>query len=86
LPWIRCLSAIARLLAPLSACVVAEHRRTGPPGAFGGDAGLPGSQRVTRGDGTVEALGGAAEVDLAAGDRLEVLTPGGGGWGADVAS
>ena len=68
-------------LAPLSACVVAEHRRLGPPGAHGGDAGLPGSQRVIRGDGVVETLDGAAEVELAAGDRLEVLTPGGGGWG-----
>ncbi len=72
-------------LAPLSACVVAEHRRIGPPGAFGGDAGLTGSQRVIRADGTVETLGGAAEIDLVAGDRLEVLTPGGGGWGEPAA-
>lgn len=68
-------------LAPLSACVVAEHRRIGPPGAQGGDSGLPGSQRLIRADGFVETLGGAAEIDLAVGDRLEVLTPGGGGWG-----
>jgi 5-oxoprolinase (ATP-hydrolysing) len=68
-------------LAPLSACVVAEHRRDGPPGANGGDPGLAGAQFVVRANGSQEPLGGTAELELRPGDRLELLTPGGGGWG-----
>jgi 5-oxoprolinase (ATP-hydrolysing) len=68
-------------LAPLSACVVAEHRREGPPGANGGVPGRPGEQFVERAGGSRESLTGAAEVELQQGDRLELLTPGGGGWG-----
>jgi 5-oxoprolinase (ATP-hydrolysing) len=69
-------------LAPLSACVVAEHRREGPPGANGGEPGLAGEQFIERADGARESATGAAEIELKPGDRLVLLTPGGGGWGA----
>ena len=35
-------------------------------------------------DGGVEELGGCAQLELAAGEALEVLTPGGGGYGPPV--
>jgi len=73
---------IYRALAPLSACVVAEHRREGGPGLAGGESGAPGAERLLRRDGRVEVLSGHAEVDLEPGDRLVVETPGGGGFGA----
>jgi len=37
---------------------------------------------VLRGDGRVEELGSTAAVELAAGDRFIIETPGGGGYGA----
>lgn len=73
---------VYRAIAPLSACVVAEHRREGGPGLSGGEPGAPGAERVLRHDGRVEAISGHAEVDLEPGDRLVVETPGGGGFGA----
>lgn len=75
---------VYRALAPLSACVVAEHRREGGPGLSGGEPGAPGAERVLRRDGRVEAISGHAEVDLEPGDRLVVETPGGGGFGAQA--
>ena len=56
-------------LAPLSACVVAEHRREGPPGANGGEPGLAGEQFIERADGARESATGAAEIELKPGDR-----------------
>lgn len=62
-----------------AAALLATRRHTGAPGLEGGDAGQPGDDalytagRWTPWDG--------APVDLGAGDRVRVCTPGGGGWG-----
>jgi 5-oxoprolinase (ATP-hydrolysing) len=48
----------------------------------GGGAGACGRNYVVRGAGGVEELGGTAAVELKAGDRFVIETPGGGGYGA----
>jgi 5-oxoprolinase (ATP-hydrolysing) len=68
-------------LAPVSLSVLGQHRREGPAGAAGGGPGAPGRQRVLRANGEVEELGAVDARELAAGDRLLLETPGGGGWG-----
>ncbi len=68
-------------MAPMTASLVSNRRVSGPFGLAGGGAGAPGRQWVERRDGRREALGGRARVDLDAGDRLRIETPGGGGYG-----
>jgi N-methylhydantoinase B len=66
-----------------TASFVMDHGRFGPPGVCGGAAGAPNIVRVHRG-GTVyvpEHLSKDQNIRVAAGDRVEVMTPGGGGYG-----
>jgi 5-oxoprolinase (ATP-hydrolysing) len=69
-------------LEPLTLSLLTQRRDTAPFGLAGGQPGRPGVNRVLRADGTHEALGGVATVQLMPGDRLVIETPGGGGWGA----
>jgi 5-oxoprolinase (ATP-hydrolysing) len=69
-------------LAPLSLSLLTQHRREGPYGAAGGGPGLPGRQRLLRAGGEEEELAAVDAREVAAGDRLVLETPGGGGWGA----
>jgi len=69
-------------LAPVTASLLGERRDAAPWGLAGGEPGARGENRVVRADGREEALPGRARVSLAAGDALEVRTPGGGGYGA----
>jgi len=68
-------------LAPVDVSVLSERRVVAPWGLAGGGPGARGRNAVERRDGTIEELGGRAEVALARGDRLVVETPGGGGYG-----
>ena len=70
-----------RFLEPMTAVVVASRRRIAPFGLEGGESGAVGAQWVDRADGRREILAGTASVDLEAGDRFSILTPGGGGYG-----
>ena len=75
---------VRRILA-LEACganLSSQRRASGPCGAAGGGDGAPGTQRVIRADGTQQELPGEFSAELAAGDAVEVETPGGGAWGA----
>jgi 5-oxoprolinase (ATP-hydrolysing) len=67
--------------AALSGAMLANRRRTVPFGLDGGEPGAPGRTRLVRADGTVTDFDACANFDLRAGDTLEVLTPGGGGYG-----
>jgi len=67
-------------LEDVSLSVLAQHRVVAPYGMDGGGAGACGAQRVVRADGRVEQLKGIDGVELCAGDRFVVETPGGGGW------
>jgi 5-oxoprolinase (ATP-hydrolysing) len=51
----------------------------------GGAPGAPGRQRVVRASGEVVELASVDGMEVDAGDRLVLETPGGGGWGAPEA-
>ena len=57
-----------------------ERRRLRPWGLHGGEPGAVGEDWLIR-DGVAERLPGKCTVEVEPGDRLRVLTPGGGGWG-----
>ncbi|HTI02762.1 MAG TPA: hydantoinase B/oxoprolinase family protein [Acidisoma sp.] len=66
-----------------TASFVMDHGRFGPPGALGGQDGAPNIVRVHR-NGAVyipEHLSKDQNIRVTAGDRVEVMTPGGGGYG-----
>jgi 5-oxoprolinase (ATP-hydrolysing) len=68
--------------APFSGALLANRRRVPPFGIAGGHSGAPGSARVLRSSGAIETLGATALFAVAAGDAIDVWTPGGGGFGA----
>jgi N-methylhydantoinase B len=67
-------------LAPAQLTLLTERRHTQPFGAAGGAPGQRGLNELIRG-GRSERLPGKVSIPVAAGDRLRILTPGGGGWG-----
>jgi len=65
------------------ASFVMDHGRFGPPGVLGGADGAPNVVRVHR-NGEVlvpDHLSKDQDIPMRAGDRVEVMTPGGGGYG-----
>ena len=69
--------------SPAVVTVMSERRRHAPSGRLGGDPAMTG--RNTRVDATGESLLPAkVTADFAAGDKLIVATPGGGGFGAPL--
>jgi N-methylhydantoinase B len=66
-------------LEPMQFSLIAERRRRRPRGADGGEDGAPGRDTL---DG--EPLGGKSTGTMAAGSRLRIETPGGGGYGHDA--
>jgi 5-oxoprolinase (ATP-hydrolysing) len=68
--------------SPFSGALLANHRRIAPFGLAGGEAGARGEAHIRRADGTLELLSATARFEVAAGDELTVLTPGGGGFGS----
>lgn len=61
--------------------LMGERRRNRPWGLSGGGPGSPGEDWLIHPSGDRERLAGKTTVEVSAGDRLLVLTPGGGGWG-----
>ncbi len=70
-----------QFLEPMTAAILSSHRTDSPFGVAGGESGASGRNRITRSNGVVEELGGIAERQMEAGDRLTIETPGGGGFG-----
>ncbi|HTT01573.1 MAG TPA: hydantoinase B/oxoprolinase family protein [Steroidobacteraceae bacterium] len=68
--------------APVSGALLGNRHRVAPFGLAGGSCALPGAARVLRRSGAVEELEATARFVLDSGDELEILTPGGGGYGA----
>ena len=67
---------------PFSGALLANHRRIAPFGLAGGQSAARGEALIRRANGAVERLGATARFEVAPGDELTVLTPGGGGFGA----
>lgn len=65
------------------ASFVMDHGRFGPPGVLGGGDGAPNVVRIHRDGETIVPphLSKDQNIAIKAGDRVEVMTPGGGGYG-----
>ncbi len=71
-----------RFLEPMTAVMLANHRRIAPFGVGGGEPGAVGRNWVERAGGGREEFGATFAVAMQAGDLFVVQTPGGGGFGA----
>jgi N-methylhydantoinase B len=78
------------LLGDSQVTLLADRRRTLPWGLAGGGDGAPGRSTINssmtisssiNGNGSEETLPGKCTRSLAAGSRLRIDSPGGGGWG-----
>jgi N-methylhydantoinase B len=67
-------------LAPATLSLMGERRRLAPWGLGGGEPGSTGEDWLIR-NGDAERLAAKCTLEVEPGDRLRVLTPGGGGWG-----
>jgi 5-oxoprolinase (ATP-hydrolysing) len=65
----------------LTAAILSNRRRVAPFGLAGGEDGAPGKNYVERANGSVEAFGATALVEMREGDAFVIETPGGGGFG-----
>ncbi len=68
-------------LESMTVSFLMERRARGPGGMEGGAAGSQGQQVRIRGDGSIEQLPGVCSFEVHPGERVRILTPGGGGWG-----
>ncbi|MCA1614893.1 MAG: hydantoinase B/oxoprolinase family protein [Acidobacteria bacterium] len=68
-------------LVPARASLLADRRTLAPYGLAGGGPGRKGRDRIVRRGGRVERVESKGSWDLAAGDRVRIETPGGGGHG-----
>ncbi len=73
-----------RFEAPATVSLIGERRRHAPWGLAGGEPGATGEDWLIRSGGSPERLPGKVTIEVEPGDRLVVLTPGGGGWGSRV--
>jgi N-methylhydantoinase B len=67
-------------LAPARMSLLADRRKRGPYGLFGGDDGKPGTAAIIH-NGSARQIGSKGSWELKAGDRVRIETPGGGGFG-----
>ena len=71
-----------RFLEDMECSILSGHREVAPEGICGGEDGRAGRNWVERKDGATTALQGCDHVKVAAGDRINIRTPTGGGFGA----
>jgi len=72
---------VYRLNGDAGFVIVANRFRRGPWGLWGGESGAPSRVVVKKSDGSAFEVSVVHEGRLKKGDRLIVMTPGGGGWG-----
>ncbi|MDZ4790306.1 MAG: hydantoinase B/oxoprolinase family protein [Hyphomicrobiales bacterium] len=72
---------VIRFLQPMQCAILSGFRRTRPFGMNGGEAGEAGENTLRRANGTVEPLGGCAQITVGADDAISIKTPTGGGFG-----
>ena len=68
-------------LEPMTANLLSGRRKNEPFGIAGGASGQVGAALIQRFNGEHSALSATATVEMQAGDKIEILTPGGGGYG-----
>ncbi|EFA77516.1 hypothetical protein PPL_12118 [Heterostelium album PN500] len=68
-------------LKNISVSILSERRSFEPRGLNGGSNAQRGINYVYKKDGRIISLGGKNSINLTNGDRLRILTPGGGGYG-----
>jgi 5-oxoprolinase (ATP-hydrolysing) len=71
--------------ATLWGALLSNRRRVPPFGLAGGLAGAPGAGRIWRTTGEIVELSATERFRVDSGDELEILTPGGGGYGSTPA-
>ncbi|MEA1886613.1 MAG: hydantoinase B/oxoprolinase family protein [Bacteroidota bacterium] len=72
---------VITFLEPVNLSVLSQRRNSGPYGLYGGENGKSGCQRVVRKNSDVITLRSVHNINLDAGDRFIIETPGGGGYG-----
>ena len=70
-----------RFLQPMTAVLLANHRKVAPFGLAGGQPGATGKNWIERADGSIEHFGATHEAEMSAGDVFVIQTPSGGGFG-----
>lgn len=68
-------------LSKLNVTILSERRVFKPYGMKGGEQGKRGQNLFISANGLRTDLGGKNEISASPGDRIRILTPGGGGWG-----
>jgi N-methylhydantoinase B/oxoprolinase/acetone carboxylase alpha subunit len=72
------------MLTDTSVTLLTDRRAGRPYGLRGGEPGEPGRNTVTHLGESSEQLAGKVRLELQAGDRLRIETPGGGGFGKSI--
>src|SRR5689334_12248968 len=63
-------------IVPARMSLLADRRKRGPYGLYGGSDGSPGLNHIN-----TQSIAAKGSHELKAGDRIRIETPGGGGWG-----
>jgi 5-oxoprolinase (ATP-hydrolysing) len=71
-----------RFLEPMTAVMLANHRRIAPFGVAGGRPGAVGRNWIERADRTREEYGASFQVEMSRNDVFVIQSPGGGGYGS----
>ena len=66
---------------PVTITFLTQHRKQSPYGLAGGEPGKTGEQFLISEDGIKSQLDGVGTYQISEGDRIEIQTPGGGGYG-----
>lgn len=72
---------VLTFLEPVNLSVLSQRRKSGPFGLNGGEEGKPGCQKVIRKTGEEINLESIQNININAGDKFVIETPGGGGYG-----
>jgi len=72
---------VITFLEPVNLSVLSQRRSSGPFGMNGGEAGKSGCQKIVRKKGDEIQLDSIQNINIEAGDKFVIETPGGGGFG-----
>ena len=70
-----------KFLEPMTAGILSSHRKFPPFGLNNGKSGQVGINTLIKNNGKIEILPSCVQIDLQAGDSIQIETPGGGGFG-----